>query len=192
MAPLKAVDGAEVADFAVGETDAVEVFTGGVAVPDFYTGGGEGEGGGAAGDEPEELGDDSAEEDAFSGEEGEDGSGGLGGVGGGPGEGEAEGGGGEDGKGACSGSMVELVAVDGDGDGRSVLHTCLDGARPHSGCNESGPGIETLRGVAMVEFLVHLWSLLLKQQQDPKKSLVSRLKVPLAYERVQLRGVFVH
>lgn len=105
MAPLKAVDGTQVADVAVGEADSVEVFAGGVAVPDFDAGGGQGQGGGAAGDEPEEFGDNGAKEDAFGGEEGEDGSGGVGGVEGGAGEGEAEGGGGEEGEGACSGSV---------------------------------------------------------------------------------------
>lgn len=65
MAPLEAVDGTEVADRAVGETDAVEVFAAAVAVPDFDPGGGEGLRGGAAGDEPEEFGDNGAEEDAF-------------------------------------------------------------------------------------------------------------------------------
>lgn len=42
MAPLEAVDGTEVTDGAVGETDAVEVFAAAVAVPDFDPGGGEG------------------------------------------------------------------------------------------------------------------------------------------------------
>ena len=49
----------------MGEAHAVEVFAGAVPVPDFDAGGREGEGGGGAGDEPEEFGDDGAEEDAF-------------------------------------------------------------------------------------------------------------------------------
>lgn len=65
MPPLEPVHGAEVAFRAVRKADAVEVGAGGVAVPDFDAGGGEGEGGGRAGDEPEEFGDDGAEEDAF-------------------------------------------------------------------------------------------------------------------------------
>ncbi len=77
MAPLEAVDGAEVADGAVGEADTVEVGPAAVAVPDGDASGGEGERGGAAGDEPEELGGDGAEENAFGGEEGEDWCGGL-------------------------------------------------------------------------------------------------------------------
>ena len=45
----------------------------------MYVLSGEGEGGGATGDEPEEFGDDGAEEDALRGEEGEneDGVGGV-------------------------------------------------------------------------------------------------------------------
>jgi hypothetical protein len=35
VAPLKTVDGTEVADFAVGEADGVEVFARAVAIPDF-------------------------------------------------------------------------------------------------------------------------------------------------------------
>lgn len=67
MSPLKSVHGAEITDFAVGEADAVEVGAGTVAVPDFYAGGGEGEAGSVAGDEPEEFVDDGAGEDAFGG-----------------------------------------------------------------------------------------------------------------------------
>lgn len=108
MAPLEAVDGAEIADGAVGEPDAVEIRPAAVAVPDLDAGGGERQRGGAAGDEPEELGDDGAEKDAFGGEEGEDWCGELGGVGGGgwSGEGEAYGGRGEEGEGAGSRSEV--------------------------------------------------------------------------------------
>lgn len=67
MSPLEAVYGTEITDFAVGEADAVEVCAGAVAVPDLDAGGGEREGGGAAGDEPEEFVDDGAGEDAFGG-----------------------------------------------------------------------------------------------------------------------------
>jgi hypothetical protein len=35
VAPLETVDGAEVADFVVGEADGVEVFARAVAIPDF-------------------------------------------------------------------------------------------------------------------------------------------------------------
>lgn len=67
MAPLEAVHGAQVAFGAGSEADAVEVCAGAVPVPDFDAGRGEGEGGCGAGDEPEEFGDDGAEEDAFCG-----------------------------------------------------------------------------------------------------------------------------
>lgn len=67
MSPLEAVHGTEIADFTVGEANAVEVGAGAVAVPDLDAGGGEGEGGGVAGDEPEEFVDDGAGEDAFGG-----------------------------------------------------------------------------------------------------------------------------
>lgn len=83
MPPLEAVDGAEVADGAVREPDAVEIRPAAVAVPDLDAGGGQRDGGGAAGDEPEELGDDGAEKDAFGGQEGKDSDWGFGGVGGG-------------------------------------------------------------------------------------------------------------
>ena len=72
VAPLEAVDGTEVAFFAVGEADAVKEGAGAVAVPDLDALGGERVGGGVAADEPEEFGDDGAEKDAFCGEEGED------------------------------------------------------------------------------------------------------------------------
>lgn len=65
MSPLEPVDGTQIADFALGETDAVEVSAAAVAVPNFDAGGGEGERGCAAGDEPEEFGDDGAQENAF-------------------------------------------------------------------------------------------------------------------------------
>ena len=57
MPPLEAVDGAQVADFAVGKTDAVEKLAGAVTVPYFDAGGRERERGSAAGDEPKQLGD---------------------------------------------------------------------------------------------------------------------------------------
>lgn len=60
MAPLETVDRTQVADRAVRETYRIEVFTGSVAVPDFYACVGEREGGGVAGDEPEEFGEDGA------------------------------------------------------------------------------------------------------------------------------------
>lgn len=67
MSPLEAVHGAQVADFPVRETDFVEVFARAVAVPDFDPRFAEGYGGGRAGDEPEEFGEDGAQEDAFGG-----------------------------------------------------------------------------------------------------------------------------
>ena len=67
VAPLEAVDGAEVTDFAVCEAQVVEELAGAVAVPDFDAFGREGEGGGGALDEPEEFGDYGAGEDAFCG-----------------------------------------------------------------------------------------------------------------------------
>lgn len=72
--PLKAVDGAQVADVTVGEANAVEELAGAVAVPDLDADVAEGGGGGVALDEPEELGDDGAEEDSLGGEQGEDGA----------------------------------------------------------------------------------------------------------------------
>lgn len=72
--PLEAVDGAQVADVAVREPDAVEELAGPVAVPDLDADVAEGGGGGVALDEPEQLGDDGAEEDSLCGEEGEDGA----------------------------------------------------------------------------------------------------------------------
>lgn len=38
VSPLEAIDGAEIADFAVGEADAVEELAGAVAVPDLDAG----------------------------------------------------------------------------------------------------------------------------------------------------------
>ena len=72
VAPLEPVYGPEIAFFTVGEADAVEEGATAVAVPDLDPLGREGVGGGVAGDEPEEFGDDGAEEDAFGGQEGED------------------------------------------------------------------------------------------------------------------------
>jgi len=65
VAPLEPIDRAQVALFAMRQADAVEEGAAAVAVPDLDALRGEGEGGRAAGDEPEELGDDGAEEDAF-------------------------------------------------------------------------------------------------------------------------------
>ncbi len=113
VAPLKAVDGAEVSLRPISEADGVEVSTGAVAVPYFDAGGGEGDGGGGARDKPEEFGDDGAEEDAFGGQKGEDadwGGGRVGGVGGAR-EGEAERGGGEEGEGAGAGSVCGTTSV---------------------------------------------------------------------------------
>lgn len=74
MPPLKAVDGAQVADLAVGESDAIEELAGPVAVPDLDADVAEGGRGCVALDEPEELGDDGAEEDSLCGEQGKDGA----------------------------------------------------------------------------------------------------------------------
>lgn len=57
------------------QAHAVKVFTAAVSVPDLDSRVREGQGGCRAGNEPEELGDDGAKEDAFGGENGEDGSG---------------------------------------------------------------------------------------------------------------------
>ena len=65
VAPLEAVHRAQVAFLSVREADAVEEGTGAVAVPDLDALGRERFGGGVAADEPEEFGDDGAEEDAF-------------------------------------------------------------------------------------------------------------------------------
>lgn len=62
----------------MGEADAVEVGARAVAVPDLDAGCGEGKGGCAAGDEPEEFGDDGTQEDAFGCQEGQDGFAGCG------------------------------------------------------------------------------------------------------------------
>lgn len=65
MPPLEAINRAEIAFVAVGEADTVEVGAAAVAVPDFDVLVGEGEGGRAAGDEPEEFCYYGAQEDAF-------------------------------------------------------------------------------------------------------------------------------
>lgn len=96
--PLKPVDGAQVADVAVGQADAVEELAGAVAVPDLDADVAEGGGGGVALDEPEELGDDGAEEDSLGGEQGEDGAAVVVEV-------EFEAGRGEDGQGASAGAV---------------------------------------------------------------------------------------
>jgi hypothetical protein len=51
----------------MGKADAVEIFSAAVAIPDLYAGFGEGKAGRGAGNEPEEFGDDGADEDAFGG-----------------------------------------------------------------------------------------------------------------------------
>jgi hypothetical protein len=71
--PLESVDRAEVTFRALRKPNAIEVGARSVAVPDLDAGFGEGEGGGGAADEPEELGEDGAEEDALGCEEREDG-----------------------------------------------------------------------------------------------------------------------
>lgn len=55
------------------EPNFVQELAAAVTVPDFDACFREGDGGGASGDEPEELGDDGTQENAFGGEEGEDG-----------------------------------------------------------------------------------------------------------------------
>lgn len=65
MSPLETIDRSQISLFAVGKTYAVEVFAGAISVPDLYPGRREGEGGGGARNEPEEFGDNGAEEDAF-------------------------------------------------------------------------------------------------------------------------------
>ena len=65
--PLKAVYGAEVTFATVTQSAFLKELLGAIAVPDLDAGGGEGRGGGAAGEEPEEFGGDGAEEDAFGG-----------------------------------------------------------------------------------------------------------------------------
>lgn len=72
MAPLEAVDRTKVTLRALCEPDAIEIGTRSIAVPDLDAGFGEGEGGGRAADEPEEFGEDGAEEDALGCEERED------------------------------------------------------------------------------------------------------------------------
>ena len=71
--PLKAVDGAQVADLAVGEADAVQELARPVAIPDLDARLAQREGGCVGLDEPEELGDDGPGEDALGGEQGQDG-----------------------------------------------------------------------------------------------------------------------
>ena len=115
MPPLEPIHGSQITNLAMRETHAVEKFAGAVAVPDLDACFREREEGCAAGDEPEEFGDDGAEEDAFCGEEGEDGGVGVwvggGGVGVGMGEGEAQGERGEEGECACACSGGEGVSV---------------------------------------------------------------------------------
>lgn len=65
VAPLEAIDWAQVADFAVVQAEVVEELARAVAVPDLDALGGEREGGGVALDEPKELGDYGAGEDAL-------------------------------------------------------------------------------------------------------------------------------
>ena len=67
MPPLETIDGSQISDFSVGEADAVEVFAAAVAVPDLYARFREREGRSRAGDEPEQFGDDGAEEDPLGG-----------------------------------------------------------------------------------------------------------------------------
>lgn len=74
VAPLEAVDGTQVAGLTMSEPDAVEELAGSVAVPDLDVDVAEGGGGGVALDEPEEFGNDGAEEDSLGGEQGEDGA----------------------------------------------------------------------------------------------------------------------
>lgn len=108
MPPLEAVHGAEVADLAVVETEAVKEFARAVAVPDLDAGLAEARGGCVSLDEPEELGDNGTSKDALGGEEGED----WGAV---IVEGELEGSRGKDGVCACTGSMnaVRTMSVIG-------------------------------------------------------------------------------
>ena len=72
VAPLEPVHGPEIAFFPVGEAGAVQERAAAVAVPDLDPLRRERVGGGVAGYEPEEFGDDGAEEDALGREEGED------------------------------------------------------------------------------------------------------------------------
>ena len=69
MPPLEAIDGSQISYFSVGEADAVEVLAAAVAVPDLYARFREGQGRSGAGDEPEEFGDDGAEENPLGGQE---------------------------------------------------------------------------------------------------------------------------
>lgn len=56
----------------MGEAIGVEEVAGAITVPDLDSLGGQWERGGTACDEPEEFGNDGAEEDAFGGQEGQD------------------------------------------------------------------------------------------------------------------------
>ena len=103
--PLEPVHGAEVARRPRVKAEGVEIRARTVGVPDLDAGCGKGEGGGTAGDEPEELGDHGTVEDAFGGEERE-------GV---VAEGEAEGGRREKGDGAGAGAGDLLVDVNREG-----------------------------------------------------------------------------
>lgn len=109
------------------QADGVEVLARPVAVPDLDAGGGEGQRGGGAGDEPEEFGDDGPQEDAFRREEGQDGRAICGG------EGEFEGSRREEGVCSCAGSLRWLVDGWRVGLGGFGL-ACLDGALQ---CRES-------------------------------------------------------
>ena len=115
MPPLEPVDRTQVAFCTVREADAVQIGAGPVAVPDLDAGGGEGQGGRGAGDEPEEFSDDGAEEYALCCEEGEDwdrgdGGGGVGGAGERETELRREG----DGEGACAGAIGAVLAAGED------------------------------------------------------------------------------
>lgn len=88
----------------MGEAHAVEELAGAVAVPDLDADVAEGGGGGVALDEPEELGDDGAEEDSLGGEQGEDGAAVVVEI-------EFEAGRGEDGQGAGAGAVKYGLSV---------------------------------------------------------------------------------
>lgn len=157
--PLETVHGAQVADFAVREADLVEELARAVAVPDLDTLFAQGGGCRAALDEPEELGDDGAEENALCCEEREDGGSVV--V-----ERELKGGGCEDRVRSGSGSggvrvrmgIVSCVGATRLQDGRRQrLHakpvtcglrselTCRGDARPSQGSLAQDPGTGTLR-----------------------------------------------
>lgn len=132
--PLEAVHGAEVADLAVGEAQVVEELAGAVAVPDLDAGLAEAGGGCVALDEPEELGDDGAGEDALGGEEGED----RGAV---SVEGELEGSRGKDGVCASASPMNAVRRARQPWEEGSVFLTCLVDARRSRGFLLRGPNI---------------------------------------------------